>query len=269
MRSPQPVGAHTIWPRAVGALAMAVLGACGLTVALRAPPSHSAASLAGRSNWALAAALPKSSDFPADWGYGLAGELQRSTPTVAPAPNTAPQLPSAAYGPPACGSIPRILDHREDARGPHVTVDRYKQLVALEAGLADADATGERHEIGPYATFMILVVRDGPAEIAEYAEWLRRCGSYRVTNFGRNRQHKNDRTVTTVPDDSWPGGADAAISVTRSFVTVGSQDPPSTYHVAYYALRGIVLECSIYMEGPDVDVAKRLATATIQKLRAL
>ncbi|BBX96649.1 hypothetical protein MLAC_19430 [Mycobacterium lacus] len=64
-------------------------------------------------------------------------------------------------------------------------------------------------------------------------------------------------------------GADAAVAVTTSFTTSGSHDPPSTYHVVYYAVRGVLLECSIYMEGSDADQVRQVAARTLQRLRAM
>lgn len=61
----------------------------------------------------------------------------------------------------------------------------------------------------------------------------------------------------------------AAVAVTRTFTTADGRDPSSTYHVAYYAVRGVLLECTSYLQGADLDLVRQLATRTVQKLRAL
>lgn len=53
------------------------------------------------------------------------------------------------------------------------------------------------------------------------------------------------------------------------FTTADGRDPSSTYHVAYYAVRGVLLECTSYLQGADLDLVRQLATRTVQKLRAL
>ena len=257
---------RNVWPRVVAAVALVLLASCGVTLLVIKPRLKMPASLSAQSNWVLAGALPTSGEVPAGWGYGLAGELQRSTPASSDLPQP---LATLSYEPPACGHLPRMLDHREGGQGPHVNVDRYTTIEALEPALADVNATGDVHEIGPNATLTIWAVGDGPAQIAEYTDWLTRCNSYHITDHDKSGKTKAERTVTTVRDEPWPGGTDVAVSVTRSFGTARNTKPPLTYHVAYFALRGVILECSIFMKGPDVDVVKGLAAATIAKLRTL
>ncbi len=86
------------WPRAVSVAALTVLGACGAALQMIPPRSHtgaSSASLAAQSDWALAGALPASADFPADWGYAVAGLLRREAadkvPSARPASNGTPR----------------------------------------------------------------------------------------------------------------------------------------------------------------------------------
>ncbi len=98
---------------------------------------------------------------------------------------------------------------------------------------------------------------------------MSRCGSYRVANYNYGSQVTNERTVTTVVEATSAKGADAAVTVTRTFHLIGSPDPPSTYHVAYYAVRGVLLECAIYMEDADAELVKHVAAQTLQRLRAL
>jgi hypothetical protein len=262
----------------VGAVALAVLGACGATLLVIGPRSErakvsgaSSTSLLSRSDWGLATALPTSADFPADWGYSLAGRLRRSAPSgtatssVAPKPGPA----AAVYTPSECGNVPKILNQSGAALAAYVQVDRSTQIYVQDAVPADAAATGERREHGPNSRFAIWVAPDSQARIASYLDWLRRCGSYRVVNYDHVSELKDERTVTTVVDARSADGADAAVAVTRTFTTSGSHDPPSTYHVIYYAVRGVLLECSIYMEADDADVVKQVAVHTLQRLRAL
>ncbi len=268
------------WPRAVSIAALAVLGACGVTLQMIPPCSHAGAtsvSLAARSNWALARALPASADFPADWGYSVAGLLRReagtTAPSAKPAANGIRQAAKAAYTPAACGTIPQILDQSGGgALAAYVQVDRFSQIWAQDAEPPNANATGERAEHGPNARFGIWVVPDPSAQIADYQDWVSRCGSYRVANYDYASEVTNERDVTTVVDATGTTeakGADAAVTVTRSFHLNGSPNPPSTYHVAYYAVRGVLLECAIYMDDTDVELVKRVEAQTLQRLRAL
>lgn len=258
------------WPRVVGAIALVVLGTCGVTVLATDPNSKTTAtSLASQTDWTLATTLPASADVPPDWGYSLSGRLQRAaapTDALTPPPNPSP---TAVYAPDSCGSIPKVLDHSGAALAAFVQVDRYAQLFVQDAPPPDAAATGEGREHGPNARFAIWAVPDGPARITNYLDWLSRCGSYRVTNYFLDGRVKNQRDITTAVEARSAAGADAAVTVTRRFTTIGSRDPSSTYHVAYYAVRGVLLECTMYMEGADLEQVKRLATQTINKLRAL
>jgi hypothetical protein len=219
--------------------------------------------------------LPASADFPADWAYSVAGLLRREAPAKAPSAKpasngTTRQGVTAAYTPAACGTIPKILDQSSGgAMAAYVQVDRYTQIWAQDAAPPDAAATGESHEHGPNARFGIWVVPDASARIADYQDWLSRCGSYRVANYDYGSQVTNERTVTTAVEATSAKGADAAVTVTRSFHLIGSPDPPSTYHVAYYAVRGVLLECAIYMEDADAELVKHVAAQTLQRLRAL
>lgn len=261
------------WPRVVGAIALAVLGACGVTLLATPPHAHTDSdSLASRTDWVLATALPASADFPADWGYSLTGRLQRATPATPVASVTASPQPNPAaanYDPAACGNVPAVLDHSRAALAAYVQVDRYAQLFVQDAPPADAAATGEGREHGPNARFAIWVVPDGPARVANYLQWAAQCGTYSVTNHFLDGQVKNHRNVSTSVESRSADGADAAVALTRTFTTVNSRDPSTTYHVAYYAVRGVLLECTIYMEGAELDQVKQIASRTVQRLRAL
>ncbi|CAM4349280.1 hypothetical protein MB901379_02680 [Mycobacterium basiliense] len=259
------------WPYLVGAIALAVLAACGLVLLVTAPPSNSGSmNLATRSNWALATTLPASADFPADWGYSLTGRLQRASPADSAMLSAPPNAgPAPHYEPVACGSIPRILDHSGDALAAYVQVDRYAQLFVQDAPAAYFAATGEGREHGPNARFAIWVVPDASTRITNYVDWLSHCSSYQVTNYFLDGQAKNRRSVTAQVEERFATGADAAVAVSRTFTTASSRDPALTYHVMYYAVRGVLLECTIYLEGSDLNLVHTLATQTMHRLRAL
>lgn len=90
-----------------------------------------------------------------------------------------------------------------------------------------------------------------------------------MANYDFNGRLKDKRSATTVLDDHWTDNAVVAIVVTRTFVTAGSDETPATYHVSYYALRGVILECSVYMENAgDRELVQRRASQTLQRLRA-
>lgn len=256
------------WPRVVGALALAVLGACGVVVL--AVPSH-VTSLESRSNWVLAGALPASNDFPADWGYHISGPLRRTGVSHANATSTPqPGVPRAVYAPTACTNIPKILNHSDSDFGPEVSVDRYTRLQVAAAAFMDSDATGELDEQGPRAQLAIWVGASGPALIANYVDWLRRCDSYHVTNYDGSGTLKSERNVHTVVENRSADGADAAVSVIRTFAPVSGRKPSSTYYVTYYAVRGVIVECTAYqMDGPGRNLVHRRAVETLQRLRAL
>jgi hypothetical protein len=260
-------------PRLVGAAALLVLGACG--VALLVSPAHSA-SLASRSHWVLATALPTSGDFPADWGYQLSGWFPRAQTSATTESSTPPPTgPRAVYAPAACSTIPKLLSRSGAALAAKAGVDRYTESFIYSAQLWDAPATGESDRLGPNAELFIWVVPDGPAQIANYLDWLHHCGSYQVTNYGFGGRFKNRRTVTTAvesrsPDRTAAGGA-VAVAVARTFTTTaGDSEAPATYHVSYSAVRGVILECTIYnFDGADRDLVKQRAAATLARLRTL
>jgi hypothetical protein len=263
------------WSRAVGAVALTVVGACGGVVLVSPPRSGtgpSSASLASRSNGVLATALPTSADFPAGWGYSVTGQLRRETAPNGPGAKRASARPSPAadYLPAACGAVPKIVDQSSGAAlAASVQIHRDTQIWAQDAAPPDAGATGEGREYGPNARFAIWVVPDPAARIAEYQYWLGRCASYRVINYDYAGEATNERAVTTVVEASAARGAEAGVAVTRSFTTVSSHEPPSTYHVEYYALRGVLLECSVNMEGADADIVKAVAARTLRNLQAM
>ncbi|ORB46754.1 hypothetical protein BST40_17485 [Mycobacterium persicum] len=259
------------WPYLVAGAALAVLGVCGVTVLVIGPRANPLTSLASRPDWVLAGALPSSGDFPTDWGYGLSGALRRRAFSETTASSTAPQLgPRAVYGPAQCTQIPQLLTHSGAALAAELDVDRYTQLIARDARVWDWPATGESDEHGPNAHFEISVVPDGPDRIANYLDWLGRCGSYQVANYDFNGRLKDQRSATTVLHDHWTDNVVVAVVVTRTFVTAGSDEPPATYRASYYALRGVILECSVYMENAgDRELVQRRASQTLQRLRAL
>jgi hypothetical protein len=258
------------WPRVVGAVALAVLGACGVVVLVAPARSKAPPSLASHSNWALARALPAGRDFPADWGYGVSGPLRRSPiPDTVVSSTPPPGVPRAVYAPAACTKIPTMLDHAGASMGPIMSVDRYTELQVNPTAFMDSEATGEIDEVGPRAGITIWVAPDGPARIANYVDWLGHCDSYHVTNYDGNGRLKNERTVKTVVEARSAAGANAALTVTRSFTVIGNPARSATYHVGYYALRGVILECHIFMDGPDRDLVQKRAAQTLQRLGAL
>jgi hypothetical protein len=256
------------WPRVVGALALTVLGACGVVVLVTPPRAKSAPSLQTRSNWVLAGALPASRDFPTDWGYGLYGSLRPSRVSDDTAASPWKQgIPRTRYAPGACTSVPKILDHSGAALAAGLSVDRYTRLQAHSAGLMDDDATGQRGELGPNARLNIWIVPDGPLRITNYVDWLSRCGTYQVTNYNQDGRVKSQLTVKTVVDVHAADGTEAA--VTRTFSTTVGRYRSATYHVVYFAVRGVIVECTIFMEGADRDLVQQRTAQTLQRLRAL
>lgn len=256
------------WPRVVGALALAVLGACGVML-LAVPSLSDTTDLASHSDWVLATALPTSTDFPPDWGYSLTGRLQRAAASDPATLSVQPDAgPAATYEPDMCGAIPKILNHSGDSLAAYVQVDRYAQLFVQDAPASDFAATGEGREHGPNARFALWVNSDAAEQVGNYQHWLDRCGSYRVTNYYVDGQVKDRRTVSTQIQSHAARDADAAVTVTRTFATIGSRDPASTYQVSYCAVRGVLLECTIYMEGAERDLVQRLADQTLRNLRA-
>lgn len=257
--------------RSVGAVALAVLGACGVLVLVIPPRASWLPSLEARSNWVLAGALPASNDFPADWGYSVSGPLQRTGVWDTVSSSTPqPGVPRAVYAPAACRNIPKMLDHSGASFGPSVAVDRYTELRVNSAAFLDSDATGEPDDFGPRARLAVWVVPGGPARITDYVDWLGHCGSYHVTNYAGDGKFKSERNVQTVVEGRSASGDEAAVTVTRTFTPVGNRKPPATYHVTYHAVRGVILECSIYqMDDPDRSLVQRRAAETLQRLRAL
>jgi hypothetical protein len=229
-------------------------------------PAHSA-SLATRSNWALAATMPTSRDFPAGWGYQLFGWLPRAHPADTVTPTPPPAGPGAVYAPAACANVPKILSRSGAALAGEVGVNRYTELFAWGAESLEAPATGDSERRGPNARLWIWLAPDGPARIANYLDWLDNCDSYHVTNYGVRGEVRNERTVATAVEARSPDGSYAA--VTRTFTLVGGHEPPLTDHVSYYAVRGVILECWIYMDGSDRDLVRQRAAQTLQRLRAL
>ncbi|HEY9304214.1 MAG TPA: hypothetical protein VIO95_07985 [Mycobacterium sp.] len=247
-----------LWPRMVGAVALAVVGACGAMLLMI--PARSA-SLLSRSNWDLATALPSYRDFPADWNYSLQGTVRRQAPSSTTASPPRAEAPASVYAPADCGNVPKILGLYESSRfAAVVRVNPSTDEIASATALSS-------DEPNLNARFIIWPVNDGPALIANYLDWIGRCGSYSVSSAEPGNQIADARTVTTTVDTR---SANDAVAVTRfSEETAGGQRPSSTYHVMYYAVRGILLECATNLNGSDIDLVKRLALQTLQRLRTL
>lgn len=247
------------WPRVVSALALVVLAVCGAALLM---PGPRPTSLTPRSNWDLATTLPSYRDFPPNWNYQLEGTVRRRAPasSTAPAPAAAPTSAYKAYAPADCGNAPKILDLYKTAR--------FSAMVHVDPNTNDiASATVlSSDEPNLNARFIIWPVPDGPALIADYLDWIGRCGSYSMSTAGPDNQIVDARTVTTTVD----ARSDDTVTVTKAFdETVADQPPVSTYHVMYYAVRGVLLECATNLNGSDIDLVKRLAAQTLQKLHAL
>ncbi|HEU0191080.1 MAG TPA: hypothetical protein VFR17_07410 [Mycobacterium sp.] len=266
--TPSVPRARKTWPRAVGAVALVVIAACGALV-LTTPAKRG--SLVSRSNWSLSTALPPRSDFPADWDYSVSGLVGWAfPPSRSPQGAAATAGHAARYTPEACGDVPTILT------GPgryvaHVRADHDPDPWWIAKAVPpDAAATGETDEHGPTASFVIWAVDDGPALITDYLRWLRRCRSYQVAAEDPFTHETHERAVSTVIDKTSDGHADAAVAVTRWFVTTGDgHAPSSTYRVSYYAVRGLLLECSTNVDGSGAEMVGKLAGQTVQRIGAL
>lgn len=252
---------HGIGPRSVCAMALVVLSACGATiVGFPARP----VSLRSLPNWDLAQLLPGVHDFPPGWNYSLRGSVHRTDPESTPArPSTRASAPAAAYTPRECAQVPKIA---ELFGGPGyaalVHVDRQTDEIA-RAVLMSED------EPDPNARFVIWPVTDGSAMITNYVDWLGQCGTYHVTSTDPDSGNEKRRTVATTIEARSTDAADATLAVTRS-TTVTAPGPNHTmiYHLTYYWVRGVLLECATNLVGTDVDVVNRVAAQTLQKLRA-
>lgn len=224
----------------IAGLALLVIGACGLAWVLAGRADHTA-SLVGRPTWQLAGALPGAADFPADWGYTLAGNLGRVTPLPVPAPQP-PDDPDS-YRPAECGQL--------------TSIDQMPGQVLGSAGAASVDVNlpGEDYQLGGKAHFYLYAVDDPAALIAAYTDWVGRCTRYRNVAANPSTGGIEYRDVTQVADTRLPDGADVGVSVN------GSQ--------MYYAVRGVVLQVWTNLEGADQTLIADLVARTTRKLRAL
>ena len=250
-----------------------MLSVCGGLV-LSNPP-YPEGSLLSRSNWFVATALPSRADFPPNFDYSLSGTLGRAKPPASSAEDHAEAIPRPAeYTPDGCGDIPQLLA----SPGTHVASVRVyrdpEPWWIARAEPPDAAATGEIDVPGPTARFEILAVGDGRDLITKYLRWLRRCRTYDVATADPLTDplsaQTHERTVTTTLNRRPVGPADAALAVTRSFTPV--DDPhrsPATYYVSYYAVRGLLLECTTNMTDSDVGLMKKVAAQTLRRLHAL
>ncbi|MBS9532508.1 hypothetical protein KIH27_02775 [Mycobacterium sp. M1] len=250
-------------PRILGAVALTVLGACGVLVLTTAPRSNS---LVGRSNWQLAATLPVQADFPAEWNYAIRGSVGWATP---PDSTTAepdgPLIPTAAYTPADCGSLPAALAVAADSPA-NVHVDTTPVGIAsAKLYWRDSVAAGEPDTDEPDTDFVITAPGE-PSSIGEYRDWLRRCDAYRVTVFDPQTRTRVERFATTTVEAPDPG---AALTVTRTFVDVNGGAEPVSHRVSYYPVRGLLLTCSTSMRGADADLVRELGARTARKLAAL
>lgn len=252
--------------RMFAAAALAVLAGCGVLVLLTPPRS---AGLLGRSNWALADALPARADFPADWNYSVNGMIGWATPPSpaaesADAPN--PIIPTVEYTPARCGELPAALAGA-GTESASVRVDTTPVAIAKARFYwRDSVAAGDPQDDGPTADFAILAVGETSDLVGEYLDWLKRCNSYGVSVHYPETQSDVDRLATTMVDEPVEG---AALTVTRSFRDLGSGAESLSYQISYYPVRGLLLQCRTNMTGADAELVHRLAVETVRKLRAL
>ena len=226
--------------RVIAGLALLVIGACGLTWVLAERPDRTV-SLMGRPTWQLAGALPSAADFPADWGYTLAGNLGRVTALPVPAPQ--PPADPDSYRPAECGQFPSIDQMPGQALG------------STAAASVDVNLPGENYQLGHKAHFNLYAVDDPGALIGEYTDWVVRCTSYRNVAVNPSTGGIEYRDVTQVADTRLPDGVDFGVSVNGSRM--------------YYAVRGVVLQVWTNLEGADQALIADLAARTARKLRAL
>jgi hypothetical protein len=212
-------------------------------------------------NWELAQLLPNVHDFPPDWNYSLQGSVHRTDPEHAPAwPSSS--AAARAYTPHECAQLPKIAElFGRPGYAALVHVDRQTDEIARSVLMSE-------DEPDPNARFVIWPVTDGSAMITNYVDWLGRCGTYHVTSTAAGSSTEDVRTVATTIDARSADGADAALKVTKS-TTVSAPGPSHTmvYHLTYYWVRGVLLECATNLDGSDVDVVNHVGAQTLQKLR--
>lgn len=250
-----------IGPRSVCVVALVVLGTCGATI-LGFPARP--VSLRSLPNWELAKLLPGIQDFPADWNYWLRGSVRQNHPDNAtPPPGGAASVPASASTPRECGQVPKIVElFGSPGDAAMVYVDRQTDEIA-RAALISSDAPD------PNAHFAIWKVTDGPTMIAEYVDWLARCGSYRIASTPAGSANEDVRTVTTTIDSQTGGGSDTALAVTKSTTgTVRGASRAVVYHITYYWVRDVLLECATNLVGADLDAVNHAVAQTLQRMRA-
>ncbi len=243
--------------RGLAAVALATVGVCGLLLLMVPPPSVN--SLLSRSNWELATALPAIDAFPADWNYDLWSDIVQPTPAATTGSGPLTTRGSVSQSVPAgCGDVPTLVGLYDGVSrsAAMVHVDLRTDEIA-KAILASSD------EPEPNARFVIWRKPNGAQLIADYLGWIGRCGSYRVTSPPPDN---HTTTVTTTVSVESVTGTDAAVIATRSSI---SSEDSQTYHVMFYALRSVVLECATNLTGDQVDMVRRLADQTLHRLHTL
>lgn len=244
--------------RLLGALALLVLAGCGVAAALSVGPT---ASLVGRSAWVLATTLPGGADFDPDWAYSVNAPLAYAT-TPVPAPATAPGGP--VFSPPHCAPLPDVLVI-PGTRVASATAESEPRGLAIAVAAPAAAATGFIDSPRPDITFRIWVPEDAPASIQRYRDWLAGCGSYEVDFTDPGTSAHRHGTISTVIDTDPDVHAEAAVTVTRGL----TESDTHTQHVGFYAIRGLLLECSTSMGADQIDQLNRLCVRTAERLRAL
>ncbi|GAB4988148.1 hypothetical protein MAHJHV61_34200 [Mycobacterium avium subsp. hominissuis] len=253
---PGPIRRRCVGPRTVSAMALVVLGVCAAAIVVFPARPVSLRSLP---NWELAKLLPGVHDFPPSWNYSRRGAVQR---VDADRPDAAPPNRPATYRPSDCANIPAIATlFNGYGYSAMVHVDKQSDQIA-RAVLQSSD------EPDPNARFVIYPVADGAAMITKYVDWLHGCGTYHVTATDPDGGAPVPRVAVTTIGARSAGGADAALEVTRSAtVTVPGPLRTMVYHVSYYWVRGVLLECATNLTGADTDLVNRVAAQTLQRIR--
>jgi len=246
--------------RLLGVLALLVLAGCGVTALLGV---SAPASLAGRSNWALATTLPGAADVDPDWGYSLNAPLAYATAPPQPEALDSP-WPEPVLSPPHCAPLPDLLVI-PGTRVVSVTAESEPRGSAIAVAVPAGAATGFIESPRPDMAFRIWAPADALTAVDRYREWLAGCGSYEVDFTDPRTSAHRHGTISTVIDPDPDVGAEASVTVTRSL----TESDTHTRHVGFYAIRGLLLECSTSM-GPDrVAELNRLCVRTAERLRAL
>lgn len=170
------------------------------------------------------------------------------------------------FSPPHCAPLPDLLVI-PGTRVASAIAESEPRGLAIGVAVPASAATGFIESAHPEMAFRIWAPGDAPASIDRYRDWLAGCGSYDV-DFPdpRTGAHRHG-TISTVIDADPDIPAEAAVTVTRSLTAADT--PTHTQHGGYYAIRGLLLECSTSMGSDQIDQFNRLCARTAERLRAL